>query len=42
MLLLTFRFPQSSQMFTAIVSYSYPRINGKICFTIADRALIIN
>jgi hypothetical protein len=38
----TFRFQQSLQMFTVIVSNNYPRISGEMSFTIDDKALIID
>jgi hypothetical protein len=38
---ITFRFRQSLQTFAVIVSNSYPRISGKMGFTIENKVLII-
>jgi hypothetical protein len=38
----SFRFQQSLRTFPVIVSNNYPRISGKMGFTIEDKALIIN
>jgi hypothetical protein len=36
------RFRQSLRTFPVIVRNNYPRISGKMSFTIEDKALIIN
>jgi hypothetical protein len=38
----SFRFRQSLRTFPVIVSNNYPRISGKMGFTIEDKALMIN
>jgi hypothetical protein len=37
----SFRFRQSLQTFPVIQSNNYPRTNGKMSFTIEDKALIM-